>query len=34
MELNTVERAGKTEIDTKTEQNEVGKPRWFTSDIK
>ena len=31
MEWNTVERALKTEIDTKTENKEVGKLGWFMS---
>ena len=29
MERNTVERAIKTEIDTRTEENGVGKLGWF-----
>ena len=31
MESNTVERAIKTEIDTRTEQKGVGKLSWFMS---
>ena len=33
MEWNTVERAVKTEIDTRTEYSGVGKLGWFMSDI-
>ena len=33
MEWNIVERAIKTEIDTRTEQKGVGKLDWFISDI-
>ena len=31
MELNTVERAIKTETDTRTEQKEMGELGWFMS---
>ena len=33
MEINTVERAMKTEIDTRTEYKGVGKLGWFISVI-
>ena len=33
IELNTVERAIKTEIDTRRESNGMGKLGWFVTDI-